>query len=256
MVGSAGCIKIAENALGGEKSGNTANSAASQDAQTSSPAVVPQSATIPQPNTTPVPIITDSVMEFSPQPTPDPYVIQHGARINGTPVQYLSFLNRQPDFTRTYTMNGYPVGLLVNVTQGPLYIVFTVNPENDCLKDPDSCRGSVTVPVNRPYMTITVLDNQTNETVAEDGYGGEFSSDTGNYNNGCSSYQSSVSNSYSWAPNDNVCQQPGPRYITVYRSGQFQIIMDGSYLDVTVSIITGSSPYPATTSVTAGDDDS
>ena len=174
MVGSAGCIKVAENALGGGKSGSTGDSSSSPGILAGSPAFVPQSASTPLQVEVPSPTITDSITEFSPQPTPDSYIIQHGARINGTPLEYLSFLNRKPDFTKTYTMNDYPVGLLVNVTQGPLYIVFTVKPEYDCLKDPDSCRGSVTVPVSRPSMTITVLDNQTNETVAEDGYGGEF----------------------------------------------------------------------------------
>ncbi|MFY9981700.1 MAG: hypothetical protein WAK75_03925 [Methanoregula sp.] len=256
MVSSAGCIKMAQNALGSEKAGNTDNSEVSTGVPAGSLAIEPQNASTPLAVEVPSPTITDSVTEFSPRPTPDPYVIQHGARINGTPLDYLSFLNRQPEFTKTYMMNGYPVGLLVNVTQGPLYVVFTVNPAYDCLKDPDSCRGSVTVPVSRPSMTITVRNNQTNGVVAEDGYGGEFSSDTGTYNNGCSSDQSTVSNSNSNAPNDNVCQQPGPRYITVYGSGQYQIILDGSYLDVTISIITGTSPAPVTTPVTAGDDDS
>jgi hypothetical protein len=36
--------------------------------------------------------------------------------------------------------------------------------------------------------------------------------------------------------------EPGPRYIPVYREGQFQITIQGSYLDVTVSVITGASP--------------
>ncbi|MFY9750668.1 MAG: hypothetical protein WAJ89_08590, partial [Methanoregula sp.] len=215
MVSSAGCIKMAQNALGSEKAGNTDNSEVSTGVPAGSLAIEPQNASTPLAVEVPSPTITDSVTEFSPRPTPDPYVIQHGARINGTPLDYLSFLNRQPEFTKTYMMNGYPVGLLVNVTQGPLYVVFTVNPAYDCLKDPDSCRGSVTVPVSRPSMTITVRNNQTNGVVAEDGYGGEFSSDTGTYNNGCSSDQSTVSNSNSNAPNDNVCQQPGPRYITV-----------------------------------------
>jgi hypothetical protein len=222
-------------------------------------AVIPQSTPTSPAIEVPSPTITDSVMEFFPQPTPAPYVTPNETRINSTPVDYLSFLNRQPEFTKTFIMEGYPVGLLVNVTRGPLYVVFTVNPAIDCLQNPASCAGTDAAPSN-PYMTITVLDNQTNETVAEDGYGGIFSSDTGNYNN-CNAQsnngQSSgtISNTYSWVPNDNVCSQSGPRYIKVYRSGQFQIILNGNYLDVTVSVITGSSPQ-VTPSVTAGDDDS
>ena len=67
-------------------------------------------------------------------------------------------------------MAAHAVGLEVNVTEGPFLIYFTINPKYDCLNDPDSCRGTVLVPVNRPYCTITVTDNQTHQIVAEDGY--------------------------------------------------------------------------------------
>lgn len=241
LISSTGCIKLAQNALAEGTAGGSSGSALG------SSNISPQWPFPSSLGNAPSPQITDSVTEFSPTPTASDYVIQHAPRINGTALDYLSFLNWQPDFKKTYTMNGYPVGLLVNVTKGPLYVVFTVTPENDCLKDPESCRGTVTVPVNRPYMTITVVDNKTNDVVAEDGYGGEFSSDTGNYNNNCASDQSSVSNTYSWAPNDNVCQQPGPRYISVYREGQFQIIINGMYCSTSVSIITGSSAAPVST---------
>jgi hypothetical protein len=258
LISSSGCIKLAQNALGGEKTISTDAPAPSPDIPVGSMTVVPQRESPTHSVEAPAPNITDSVTEFTPKQTPSEYVIQHGTRINGTPLNYLSFLNRTPDFTRTYTLDGYPVGLLVNVTQGPLYVVFTVSPENDCLKNPDACRGSTTVPVSRSSMTITVVDNQTNETVAEDGYGGMFSSDTGKYSNDCSSSQGTVSNTYSQPSNDNdnVCQQPGPRYIPVYGCGQYQIILDGSYLDVTVSIITGSSSIPVTSLVTEGKDES
>ncbi|ABS56901.1 hypothetical protein Mboo_2387 [Methanoregula boonei 6A8] len=237
LVSSAGCIKLAQNALAGESAGRITESPSGSSGVVSPGLSTSVSGSVPSPQA------TNSVTEFSPAQTPSEYVFPNATPINGTALDYLSFLNQPPEFTKTYTMNGYPVGLLVNVPQGPLYIVFTVSPENDCLKDPDSCRGSVTVPVNRPYMTITVVDNTTGKVVAEDGYGGLYSSNTGGNvnNNGCGSGQSSVSNTYSWAPNDNVCQQPGPRYIPVYRVGQFQIIMNGMYCSATVSIITGPS---------------
>jgi hypothetical protein len=182
------------------------------------------------------PMKSDAVVEVTPFTTPDPYPILHGARINSTP-EY-SFLDRTPEFTKTYTLGGNAVGLLVNVVQGPLYVVYTINPKYDCLKDPDSCRGTVLVPVNRPYMTITVRDNQTQEIVAQSGYGREYSSDTGNYQftfSGTSPDSSDTGASVTY---------PGPRYVAIYKEGQFQITMEGNYLDVNLEIITGASPNP------------
>jgi hypothetical protein len=177
---------------------------------------------------------SDVVIEVTPFTTPNPYPIIHGVRINSTP-QY-AFLYRQPEFTKTYTLGGNAVGLLVNVAQGPLYIRYIVKPKYDCLKDPDSCRGTVLVPVNRPYMTITVRDNQTQKIVAESGYAREYSSDTGNYHitTTVESEDSTEAGTYE--------SEPGPRYIPVYKEGQFQITMEGNYLDVTISVITGASP--------------
>jgi hypothetical protein len=240
MAGSAGCIKIAQNALGGGKEGGSADTASG------SSLIAPQSVSTTSSGITSTPQTTNSVLAFSPTTTPDIYVIQHATRINGTSVNYLSFLNRQPLYTNTYTMNGYPVGLLANVAQGPLYVVFTVNPVNDCLKHPEDCRGSTTVPVNQAFMTITVLDNQTHQIVAEDGYGGEYSSDTGTYSSDCTA-QSSTSNTFSKEYDPDRCQQPTARYISLYRQGEFQIVMNGMYCSVTVSIITGSSPLATPT---------
>ncbi|MFA5237640.1 MAG: hypothetical protein WC362_07295 [Methanoregula sp.] len=235
LSGCAGCIKNAQHLM--EGGGSTADPVPSVG-ETEIPTVVPVT-----PTPIPVPVITPAkseiVTEVSPILTPDPYVIQHAARINQTP-QY-AFLYRQPEFTKTYTLTGNAYGLLVNVVQGPLYIKYIVNPKYDCLDDPDSCRGTVLVPVNNPYMTITVRDNQTQEVVAKDGYGREYSSDTGNY------HFTITSDSSDSTDTGTFNSEPGPRYIPVYREGQFQITTQGNYLDVTVSIITGTSPDPLDT---------
>lgn len=247
---SAGCIKNAQHLVDG---GGTVEVTAPDSSGTEITDV-----TSPTPTTVPVPVLTPAksniVTEVSPILTPNPYVIQHAARINQTP-QY-NFLYRQPEFTKTYSLTGNAYGLLVNVVQGPLYIKYTVDPKYDCLSDPDSCRGTVLVPVNRPYMTITVRDNQTGQIVAQDGYGGEYSSDTGNYKGYGSSDSGDVSASttFSSAESDDNSEgysNPakdskglGPRYIPVYKEGQFQITVEGSYLDTTISIITGTSPNP------------
>lgn len=196
--------------------------------------------TVPTPEETIVqvtPMKSDVVVEVTPFTTPDPYPIIHGVRVNSSP-QY-SFLERTPEFSKNYKLQGNGVGLLVNVVQGPLYIVYTIDPEYDCLKDPDSCRGTILVPVSRPYMTITVRDNQTQEIVAQSGYGREYSSDTGTYR---FTFTGTGDNPQD---NGNSVSEPGPRYVAIYKEGQFQITMQGNYLSVDLDIITGASPIPA-----------
>ncbi|MDD1702536.1 MAG: hypothetical protein LUQ31_06115 [Methanoregula sp.] len=234
---SAGCINMIRKSASGEPAatpavpvGLTENPVATQS--------VPQTLqpTKQQTAVSVTPLKSEIVIEVTPYTTPDPYPIIPGVRINSTP-QY-SFLDRTPEFTKTYTLGGNATGLLVNVVQGPLYIVYTIDPKYDCLMDPDSCRGTVLVPVNRPYMTITVRDNQTREIVAQNGYGREYSSDTGNY--GEITYMGAKVDS-----TDNSGESvatPGPRYIAIYREGQFQITLQGNYLDVNIRIITGASP--------------
>jgi len=249
LLSSAGCIKVAQNALAGATAGESTAS------ESGSAGIVPPGLSLSTGVNAPSPVVTDSVTEFSPTQTPSEYPIQHATRVSSNQLDYLSFLNWPPDFEKTYTMTGYPVGLMVNVTKGPLYVVYTVTPENDCVQHPEDCRGTTTVPVNRPYMTITIINSATNGVVAEDGYSGGYSSDTGTYTYTGSGYstscgaggQGSVSNTYSWAPNDNVCSEPVARYIPVYAEGQFQVIINGMYCSTSVSIITGASAPPAST---------
>ena len=253
---SAGCINKVMNHTG-EEPAITEDSTPSvtEDTQVAVPVVTE---TVPQIT----PMKSDVVTEVTPFTTPNPYPVIQGVQINGSP-QY-GFQYRQPEFTKTYTLSGNAVGLLVNVVQGPLYIVYTINPKYDCLDDPDSCRGTVFVPVNRPYMTITVRDNSTQEIVAKDGYAREYSSDTGTYtfettdgssddSNDNTDDDNSVSSSNDNSDNGDYYSNPGPRYIPVYKEGQFQITIEGNYLDVTVSIITGASPDLLTAQEKAGD---
>ena len=137
---------------------------------------------------------------------------------------------------KTTPLSGNATGLLVNVAEGPLYIVFVVTPEYDCMANPDSCRGNLAASVNRPYMTITVRDNQTHEIVAEDGYAREYSSDTGNDEFSSTSTDSTEANTIT------TTTYPGPRYIAIYKEGAYQITIEGNYLTVDVKILTGASP--------------
>jgi hypothetical protein len=171
---------------------------------------------------------SDLVIEVLPIVTPDPYPVLHGTRINDTALY--SRLDRISEFDKTYILRGNATGLLVNVVEGPLYIVFEVKPMFDCLASPSSCRGNMENPVQRPYMTITVRDNTTHEIIAKDGYAREFSSDTGSYQITVESEEGSSTST------------PGPRYIIIYKEGTFHITLEGNYLDVSLRVATGASP--------------
>ena len=244
MTGCSGCInKITKSAEGGN---TVAPADPVQDVEPTVPGPQAPPPEIQRPVAHLTPMKSEVVMEVTPFTTPDPYPAVHGVRINSTP-RY-AFIYRQPEFTKTYSLKGNAVGLLVNVAQGPLYIKYTVNPKHDCLKGPDSCRGTVFVSVNRPYMTITVRDNETREIVAVDGYAGEFSSNTGNYkpSGSDSSEESEKTTSTGSADSVDYVEDPGPRYIAIHKEGRFQVTMEGNYLDVTLSVITGASPDPFT----------
>jgi len=255
-----GCLKIVQQA-GNDKSptdprvipenqitasenstGHPATSAAAgplppfpEGLQTGTPAQTAMSA----PETSPSPKVVSEVAPFL---TPDPYPVLHGTQFNNTH-DFSRLGGTGIEFEKTYVLNGNANGLLVNVTKGPLYIIYEVTPQNDCLMDPGSCRGDLTKPVNRPYLTITVRDNTTKEIVAEDGYGREYSSDTGHatYSNTGKDTADSLLSSATYGDVTTI-SSPGPRYIKIYKDGMFHITLEGSFLSVNVKIRTGATP--------------
>ncbi len=166
-----------------------------------------------------IPILTPAlVSETDPILPEDSYPIQHASRISAA--DNTARLLRIPEFVRTYTLRGNATGLLVNVTKGPLIIGFAINPVYDCIEDPDSCRGTLNS-VSRPYCTITVRDNETRVVVVQDGYAREYSS------------------------------QNSDRSITVFGEGRYHVTNEGNFLEVTLSITTGSSPYSKDTAISS-----
>lgn len=184
------------------------------------------------------PVKSEAVIEVAPILTPDPYPLMHGTRINATPLS--DRLNRAQIFKKTYHLTGGAEGLLVNVAEGPMYIVYIVTPQNDCLASPGSCLGDMTKPVQRPYMTLTVRDNQTHEILVQDGYAREYSSDTGNYEFSVTS-KSTVDTLLSSASytETTTTSTPGPRYIPIYKEGTFHITIEGAYADADLEILAG-----------------
>lgn len=187
------------------------------------------------------PVKSEVVHVVAPIVTPDPYPVMHGTRINSTPL--FNRLDRTVEFEKSYHLTGGANGLLVNVAEGPLYIVYIVTPQNDCLESPGSCKGDMTKPVQRPYMTITVRDNETHEIIAQDGYAREYSSDTGNYEFSFTS-KSTMDTLVSSASYEEVTttSSPGPRYIPIYKEGTFHITIEGAFVDADVKILTGAMP--------------
>lgn len=222
FVGASGCIKLMQQSTG---SANTQTLEALQSDSVKTVAIAapitPAQKNPPaQPTLYVTPTTSSLVTDAAPILPPDLYPLLHGTRINATRENTL--LNRPAEFTKTYTLRGNATGMIVNVVKGPLILSFDVNPMYDCLENPDSCRGDKTKSVNRPYFTITVRDNQTREIVAEDGYAREYSSQKNN------------------------------RTIKIFGEGQYHLTLTGNFLDVILSIITGSSPSaPDTQSLSA-----
>jgi len=232
---SSGCInKLMQKSSDSAQAGDSVPQDTPGMNATSSPAGAQPSALQQMPGAQMTPAKSDVVTEVAPYLTPDPYPILHGTRINDTPIE--NPLDRTPEFEKTYTLEGNATGLQVNVAEGPLYIVYQVTPKYDCMVSPDSCRGNLAASVNRPYMTITVRDNQTKEVVAQDGYAREYSSDTGRYEITISSIDETTGEPVT------TTASPGPRYIKIYKEGVYHITIEGAYLDVNVKILTGASP--------------
>lgn len=236
---SGGCVKMLQGSTETVATTDTAPQAMPGSEVTSA---VPDLTPVPVPQA-PVaemtPMKSAAVQEVAPVLTPDLYPVLHGTRINDTWVVN-PLLQGPYEFEKTYTLKANAAGLLVNVAEGPLYIIYVVTPQNDCLKNPDSCRGDIKKPVNRPYLTITVRDNQTQEIIAEDGYGREYSSDIGS-----SEYSKTLTSTdphYTEHSTTTISVDTDPRCIKIYKEGTFHITLEGDFLDVDVKIKTGATP--------------
>ena len=231
---SCGCVRMVQKSTEPAQSSDISSQTSTGSGVSSAPPFTSPGSGQSLPLVEMTPAKSEVVTVVSPFLTPDPYPILHGVRINDTPMD--NPLDRNPEFEKTYSLSGYATGLLVNVAEGPLYIVYVITPKYDCIKSPDSCKGNLAASVNRPYMTITVRDNQTKEIVAQDGYAREFSSDTGNYE------FSTTYTDDTTGTTTTTTTTPGPRYIPIYKEGIYHVTIEGNYLDVDVKILTGTSP--------------
>ena len=212
--GSCGCIRLMQQS---PVSGNTQTTVVlNPDPVTTiafaDPGTPEHKNSLPQPTLSVTATTPDIVTDAAPILPLELYPIQHATQINETPES--SRHVRYAEFTRTYVLRGNATGLVVNATvlESPLSIYFDVKPLYDCLENPDSCRGELAKPVNRPYFTLTVRDNKTLAIVAEDGYGREYSSQKDNH------------------------------MIKIYGEGRYHLTLTGNSVDVTLAVATGAAP--------------
>ncbi|AGB01964.1 hypothetical protein [Methanoregula formicica] len=248
VVVSSGCIKTLQSAMDPVPPTDTTPVAPGDDVagtiQESQPAPAQAIVTVAELT----PSKSAAVEEVAPVLTPDPYPIIHGSQLNQT-LKVDPVYSGPYEFEKTYVFRGNATGLRVNVAEGPLYLIYIVTPQNDCLLEPESCRGEKTKPVSRPYLTITVRDNQTHEIVAEDGYGREYSSDTGDYEFILMSKNTDGLLSSGGEIGTNTVT-PGPRVLRVFREGVFDITFEGNFLDVDLKVKTGAAASGVSASAT------
>lgn len=200
---SCGCIKVVERSIASQTAAGDATPMATSDR--TAPAITGMAGQPPVAMATP-PVVAAA----NPILIDDPYKTLHATRINRT--EDNRSVVRTPVYENSYILRGNAYGLIVNATKGPLIVTYDVTPVYDCLDKPDTCRGTMQVSVNRPYCIITVRDNESRAILAQDGYAREYSS------------------------------QKSDRTITIFKDGQFHITLEGNYLTVKLSIVTGDSP--------------
>jgi hypothetical protein len=205
---SCGCIKVVERSVTSQTAAGDATPIATIDR--TAPDMTGEGGRPPVVTATPLPTAPPVVVAADPILIDDPYKTLHATRIPETDDN--RSVIRTPVYEKSYILRGEAYGLVVNATKGPLIVTYDVTPVYDCLEKPDTCRGTIQTPVNRPYCTITVRDNESHAILAQDGYAREYSS------------------------------QKSGRRIMIFRDGQFHITVEGNYLTVRISIVTGDSP--------------
>ncbi|MDP3564310.1 MAG: hypothetical protein Q8R70_07440 [Methanoregula sp.] len=155
----------------------------------------------------PAPILTVSVNEVSPEPyiTTDPYRLpyrDHGNWSTGEPIR----VPKIPQFTKSYVLRSNSTAVRVNVTQAPLVIDLTFNPQ---WENPDHSRISGSSSFVYSTALVTVHPEGSQAIVEQNGYGKEYSTDK-------------------------------EKKITLYRVGTYIITLSGDFINVNLAITTGS----------------
>ena len=207
--------------------------------------------------TTPPDYIEVAGVDPRPYVTSDPYAIpyrDHGNWSNEEPAR----ISRIPQFTKTVILRSNATAFQVNVTRGPLVIDLTYsplfsNPDQTKQKSDDSDSNDDSGSTENIAITdgrdnfddswsrsgyisnsavatnsfvssnaeVSVLNEISNGTVAQEGYGGIYSTDL-------------------------------HKQITIYREGPYIITLTGNFIDVNIAITTGSAREVVTPAPTSG----
>ncbi|NMB78077.1 MAG: hypothetical protein GYA23_03160 [Methanomicrobiales archaeon] len=225
LVSSAGCIKVLQSGISGEKESQHVPPEFPFEA---SAQYEPDALPYPAEATTPVASQPDSTLqvdELSPKPytTRDPYGLpyrEHGNWSTREPAR----VARIPQFTKTVTLDGNTTVFRVNVTDGPLVVDLAFNPkfknpdntdagnvcndEDGVCEDEEKRYGVFVNSFTYSKAEVAVRDGRSNGTVAKEGYGGIYSTDL-------------------------------KKQITIYNEGPFIIILSGDKVEITMTITTG-----------------
>jgi hypothetical protein len=238
-VSSAGCIKQVQGAFGGD-TGLQTTSPVPGPAEISPPSEViadKGNFTITPTVVTPTPLPVFHVDEVNPQPyiTPDPYRLPYRDFSNRTGNASDTSV-RIPQFTRNLVLRSNSTAFRVNVIQAPFIIDLTFSPlfdnpdqtgdsgssypsDDEESSDESSDGGSGELSGEKSFVysnaEIIIINTFTNETVATEGYGGIYSSDT-------------------------------EKTIRIYQEGPYIVALTGNFIDVNLKITTSSPELPAT----------
>lgn len=201
---------------------NPVESSVSQGLVTSTPSSVV--------SRTAVPAVVD---EVSPHPyvTPDPYRLpyrDHGNWTTGEPVRVL----KNPEFSKKYVLRSNSTAVRVNVSQAPLVIDLTFNPQwtspdhtgigGGVAEDGSVSTGTSVNSFVYSKAVVTVHHEGSSAVVEQDGFGDGFSTAL-------------------------------EKKITIYREGTYVILLTGDFMDISMAITTGAgAEKPLASPVSAG----
>jgi hypothetical protein len=243
-VAATGCVKTAQNLLDKDTQSLPDEMTVSAPPGTPAGTMPADDAQVSMAIATITPQPTLGVNEIDPNPyiTPDPYRLPYRNVDNLTsdPAIQRVWI---PGFTKKVVLHSNSTAFHVDAPEGPLIIDLTFAPQyekpdqtndqgssypSDDEEEEEEEEDSGGEPLSGSYgfvysqAEVTVIDSGTNATVAQEGYGGIYSSNK-------------------------------KKQIVIYRDGSFVVALKGDFIDVTLKIANGpgiipvtSTPVPAT----------
>ncbi|NMB78858.1 MAG: hypothetical protein GYA23_07155 [Methanomicrobiales archaeon] len=211
---SAGCVRSAQKMLDGDEPAAIYSSTGDLSDPKTSFAGAPVSPSQLSPAGT-NPHTADSglaaeVVSAYPYVTPDPYRLpyrDHGNWSTTEPVR----VPKTPQFTRSFKLRSNSTAVKINVTQAPLIIGLAFTPQ---WTDPDHTATDGVNSFVYSKAVVSVYHDGSGAAIARDGFGNGYSSDL-------------------------------EKTIRIYREGTYVITLTGDFIDVTMSVTTGTAASPS-----------